>query len=388
MESIELSEEQVLYFRARRGHLAGPGAADAAASARAIIGAQAQQLAPALLALSLRTRGRPTSDELEQRIFGASRSLVRTWGQRDTLHLYDARSDWRAVVAARESWSPGGRGGPLPPEDAVDRALAVMHKAPGPITRADLVEMVPAGYVEALRERAEMAGMDARRLAAARLLWRLSQRGDASMAQKIGAEQAYAARSDWFSDLPWAAERDGAVRSETALARRYLALHGPATATDLAHFFGARVSSARDWLRALEPELAGVVCGARRGLLALAADLDELRSAAPRAERDWPLRLLPMWESMLMAHADKSWTMPDASERKQVWGKAAQVAAVALARGRVVATWRMRRRARRLKIELRPLGAWRRSKHGAALRREGKAVAAHLGLEGVEVVGE
>jgi len=37
---VELSEEQVLFFRASRGHLVGPGAPDAVTAARAILGAQ------------------------------------------------------------------------------------------------------------------------------------------------------------------------------------------------------------------------------------------------------------------------------------------------------------------------------------------------------------
>ena len=99
--TIELTEDQVLYFRARRGHLAGPGAPSAVAAARAILGAQAQQLPPALLALSLRTKGRPPARTLEKQLMKSPRTLVRTWGQRDTLHLYDADVDWAMVVAAR-----------------------------------------------------------------------------------------------------------------------------------------------------------------------------------------------------------------------------------------------------------------------------------------------
>ena len=76
--AIEVSEEQVLWFRARRGHLAGPGAPDAATAARAIIGAQSQQLPPSLLALSLRTKGRPTARTIRMELL-ESRTLVRTW---------------------------------------------------------------------------------------------------------------------------------------------------------------------------------------------------------------------------------------------------------------------------------------------------------------------
>jgi hypothetical protein len=92
-DAVEVSEDQVLHFRARRGHLAGPGAANATAAARAILGAQAQQIPPALLALSMRTRGRPSAEALRAQLFGSGRRLVRTWGQRDTLHVCDPAAD-------------------------------------------------------------------------------------------------------------------------------------------------------------------------------------------------------------------------------------------------------------------------------------------------------
>ena len=55
---LEISEEQVLYFRSRRGHLIGDGAVDAPAAARAILGAQAQQEGSGLLALCLRAKAK------------------------------------------------------------------------------------------------------------------------------------------------------------------------------------------------------------------------------------------------------------------------------------------------------------------------------------------
>ena len=97
MAKVDVSEEQVLLFRARRGHLAGPGARTVSEAARSIIGAQSQQLEPSLLALSIRTAGRPTAAAIRSEIFGDKRTLVRTWGQRDTIHVYDARAHWRRV---------------------------------------------------------------------------------------------------------------------------------------------------------------------------------------------------------------------------------------------------------------------------------------------------
>ncbi len=380
---IEVTEEQVLYFRARRGHLAGPGAPSPVAAARAIIGAQSQQLPPAMLALSARCRGRPTAANIKAQLL-ATRRLVRTWGQRETLHLYDPATDWRVVVAARAQWAPGGRGGPMPSEATLDKALAVIESAGGPLSRSDLISVAPRSYVRALQERASAAGMKADRLAAARLFWCLALRGDVCVAEKVGVEQTYAARSAWFPKLKWPRAPE-AFKAATDLARKYLAVYGAATATDVAHFFGARVKTAREWLAALDDELSPVHCGDRKGLVALSGDRPDLTARPATASTGWPLRLLPLWDSMLMGHADKTWTVPDEADRKVVWRKGAFVAAVAIARGRVVATWSYSKRRRRLAVEVEPLSRFNAKNHTAQLRREAEAVAAHLDLDGADV---
>lgn len=377
VDLIEVSEEQALYFRARRGHLAGPGADRPEAAAAAIGGAQSQQLPTGLLAIAQRTESRPDAEELRRTLF-EERRLVRTWGQRDTVHLYDP-ADWRLVVAAREEWAPGGRGGPLPTKAAVDRALGALRASKRPLTRGDLEALVPDAYVEALSERAAMASMDPRRLGAARLFWQLNNRGDAFIADQIGPEQSYAAREDGYPSLEWGEQDPRAAAVE--LARRYLAANAPATVQDVAHFWGARVTTAREWLAELEAagELVGVRCGDRTGLFARVDDVDELRRKPPRGVGDWPLRLLPTWDTLLMSHADKSWTVPDESERPAVWRKAAMVSPVVLSRGRVVATWKQKKRARRLDVEVHPLGGWTKRLE-AGVRRDAAAVAGHHGL--------
>ena len=67
--------------------------------------------------------------------------------------------------------------------------------------------------------------------------------------------------------------------------RAYLAVYGAATATDVAHFFGARVSNAKLWLAALDGELTAVRCGDRQGLLALAPDIPALTVKPPAAAK-------------------------------------------------------------------------------------------------------
>ena len=382
---LALDEDQVLWFRARRLHLAPPGALDAAAAARAALGVQSQQIGPSLLGLSQRTKGRPTAAALERELFEAPRSLVRTWGQRDTLHVYDPATDWAAVVAARQLWAAGGRRGAMPAEAAVDKARAVLLAAEVPISRKDVAHLVSAKVLREI-EIVVGAGPVALGHAAGRLIWRLAQRGEACMAARVGSAQAYAARTHWFPGLAWPAVLDPLLAA-VEHTRRYLAGYGPATAADLAHFFGAHARAARQWLEVLEKAgaLLPVACGARKGLFALQADRKALAAAPPTSATAWPLRLLPMWDGYLMGNADKSWTVADAADGKRVWRKAAVVAAVALWRGRAVANWSHSVKGKRLRVQVEPLSGWRQSKHAAGLRREAKAVAAHLGLEGAEV---
>ena len=385
---LEVPEAAVLYFRARRGHLAGSGASDARSAARAMIGAQAQQLYPALLALSQRTSDRPTFDALQAQLL-ESKELVRIWGQRDTLHVFDP-GDWATVISAKTEWAPGGRRGGMPPEALVDQAMKIVE-AQGTACRTDLLDLSPQSYLRVVKERLDSVsqlsstGDAVKRFAAGRLLWRLTLRGDACSAGKIGSEQLYAARSSWFPDLPWPAQEPQAAA--TRLARRYLGLYGPATVMDVAHFFGARVREAKAWLDSLaaDRELVEVECDGRERLIALAEDTDALAVEPPNGLRDWPVRLLPMWDAMLMSHADKSWAVPDAADRKLIWKKAAVVAPVVLARGKPVATWSHKATTKALRVAISPLSGWREKQHAGGVRREARAVAAHLGLEDAEV---
>lgn len=383
VKPIEVDEERALWFRAQRTLLAGEGASDPATTARTILGAQSQQIGPSLHALSLRTQGRPTAKELQERILGDDRDLVRTWGQRETIHVYDPASDWRLVVAAREQWAPAGRAGPMPSEAQVDKAFRILEKLGEPITRDDLLSSVSRAYAKQIEERAGSKEASIR-FSAARLIWRMALRGDVCIAQKRGAVQSYAARAQWFPDLEWEARED-AFEANVLLARRYLALHAPASAQDIAYHFGARVRDARAWLEALESETVDVACAGRKGLVALRGDANALKEKAPTTAKQWPLRLLPLWDTQLMSHADKSWIAPDASEHKSIWKKAAMVCATAVDRGRIVATWTHKKRGKRVELEVQPLSSWRKSKHARQVEREADALAAHLGLEGASV---
>ena len=388
--SLTLKEEQVLAFRARRGHLLGPGATDPVAAARVILGAQSQQLGTSLFALSQRTKSRPTHAQLEELLFGTGAPLVRTWGQRDTIHVYDAVTHWRSLIAARQQWSQSGRRGAFPPEALVRKTLTFLREEfRAPATRKDIQHLVSKAY---LQDCIDKMGTEKGALpfAAGRILWTLAHRGATRLGPKIGAEQQSVVRELWHEGLPWPGQVE-AQSANVGLVRQTLALHGAMTVQDIAHFWGAKVRQAKAWVDELEEEspLLDVTCGDRVGLLALAEDHRALARKVPDSKAEaWPVRLLPQWDTLLMGHADKSWTVPVAEERKQVWKIAAVVAPAVLARGRIVATWSHRRRAKAVDVLVQPLSGWRKTRHLSGVRKEAKALAAFYELADATVTVE
>jgi hypothetical protein len=126
------------------------------------------------------------------------------------------------------------------------------------------------------------------------------------------------------------AKHDEAVRR---LARRYLEAFGPASLRDIAQFTMLR-----------NPVL-------RRALEAMADEVDELegpegvdavrRAGAPRGSEDAPAppRLLPMWDSVLLAYADRSRVIPPAY-RPLVIRRNGDVLPTLLVDGYVAGVWR------------------------------------------------
>lgn len=348
---------------------------------------QSQQLAPSLWGLAQRCAGSFTAAALQDELFGDDCTLVRTWGNRGTVHVYDL-DHWRQVIASKAAWAVDVQRNVMPPSELVEQAHAQIVASGGMVTRADLMPLVKGAY---LRESKAYIGdmMDPKRLGASRLIWSLVNRGDLCFAAKKGAEQAYVLRKIAHPKLKW--PRLTGARASLELARDYLRSCGPASVHDLAHFFGARISQANKWEAALRAEGAlidvDVSTESGRACFALAEDEVDLRATAPNGQQEWPVRLLPMWDGLLMSHSDKSWSVPLEAERKLVWKKAAMVAPVVLARGLVVATWAHKLRAKCADVTITPLSGWRKTKHLAGVKKAAQAYAEHMGRPESQVLG-
>jgi hypothetical protein len=178
-----------------------------------------------------------------------------------------------------------------------------------------------------------------------------------------------AAASAWldepaFLDEPLAIEH---------LVRRYLDAFGPATMADAAAWSGLTIARLRPGFAAIDK--AGDLWHARddqgRALL------DLVTAPRPGAEVDAPPRLLPMWDSLLLAHADRTRVIDDIA-RSVVIGRNGDTLPTFLVDGRVAGLWwAVAEPGARCRIELEPFARL----STAALRsltREAERLAAFL----------
>ena len=122
-----------------------------------------------------------------------------------------------------------------------------------------------------------------------------------------------------------------AVAARTELLRRYLAAFGPSTRADIADWSGLRVSDFASALDALEPLRRFRDEGGRELL-------DLPRAPLPAGDTPAPVRFLPKWDNVLLAHADRRRILSN-ELRKVVIAKNGDVTQTFLVDGVVAGSW-------------------------------------------------
>ncbi len=335
---MEITPDQVAWHRFRRSGLIEPFDGPIAA-AGSLLGVQSQFLQSAGLSLQNRLR-EPFSEADLARLLHDERTLVRTWGQRNTAHVY-AVADWATIVSATQVLS-------------TYRERAVEHLK---LDEAELLAAIDrvgdllAGWDRGCR--ADFLEADPSLAPwfewGTALVMDLARRGLVCHAHLEGGRSYFAHRDRWLPELTWAPT--STEHACLQLAERYFASYGPATVRDLAFWFGGKMTDARGWVAALEDCLVEVTVDGEQMHLAC-DDISEI-AAPPPPRKEWPIRMLHRFDPLVLPHKDKSWLVAD-EHYKSVWRKAGFVEAVVIRHGRIAGTWRYDKKGKGIGVAVEP----------------------------------
>jgi hypothetical protein len=312
-------------------------------------GLQAQEPKPPFLGLWSRLAG---FDEADLRQALDDRTVVRATMMRGTLHLCRA-ADYVACRASLQPMLTRAMTSALR-----DRSEGLEPDAVLPVARELLTEQ-PRTFDE-LRTLLQAAFPDVNHRAlgyAVRMLLPLVM---VPTEDRWGFPRV----ADFTLAEGWVGCSLSSVPEPDELVLRYLAAFGPATAADAQTWSG--LQGIKAVLERLRPRLVTFADEAGRELF----DLPD----APRPDADvaTPVRFLPEFDSLMLAHADRTRVIAD-EHRPAVITKNLRVKATFLVDGRVAGTWEVKRTRREATLTLMPFQGLSK-RDGEALRAEGEAM--------------
>jgi hypothetical protein len=164
-------------------------------------------------------------------------------------------------------------------------------------------------------------------------------------------------------DARFALAEAGEDEAPEPLVRRYLAAFGPASAADAQTWSGLRglapVLEAMDDLERFEDDRGRTL-------------FDLADAPRPDADAPAPVRFLPEFDNLVLAHADRT-RLLDEQHRPRVVTKNLRVKATFLVDGRVAGTWKSERKGKKAALALEPFARLRKA-DAAALVQEGEAL--------------
>ena len=294
---------------ARGQRLAGAPHSGVADTVRAVAALQAQDAGAAALGVRARRPG-TTSAEVDAARF-EDRSIARTWVMRGTLHLIPAEdARWMVAllgpVGLRKSARRIAELGV-----GTDAAAAAARTAlkDGPLTRKELADAVRGAGVK-LPDHPQVPAW---------LTGVVALRGEIIE----GPANRFVLFDDWLPS--GSAPADPVVE----LARRHAHAHPPSAPQDFAAWSGLGMRAARGAYEQLELEEVEVL---------------GRRAWVPRALEPAPphVRLLPMFDSYLLGHRDRSLIL-DPEHDKAVRPGGGILAATVVVNGRIEGTWKLER---------------------------------------------
>lgn len=325
-------------------------------AAAALFGIQAQIHSAGAISLFNRTAGL-TLVKTENKLF-ETRTLVKLWGQRGTLHFYKTE-DWALLSSAYNkqlSWTKryyikcGGKAEEY--DETVRLVTAVLEKR-GTATRDDVRHL--------LSKNSHLAS------SWGGIFFDLARRGIACHGKSNGPQGVFASRTHWLGNKRWRLIPEEAAQLE--IARRYFAACGPATAQDFSYWRGITLSRAKQYIKQIAGELEEV--RTELGLMFM-------KKGARIENKLPPPRLLYRFDPVLLGHKDKSWLVP-AAFMKRVIRPAGHMEGIAVEDGIACATWRYDRESKGLCFTAIPFGKQAKNSFDT-FKPRAKDIAAFMGL--------
>ena len=285
---------------------------------RSVMALQAQEPAAPYLALWNRIDGFDPND-LDRAL--ANAAIVKTSLFRFTLHAVDAGDIPWARAAMRSRVRDAGY------HDVLDDIGLTTERVDELLERLSTVMVEPHGNADIERVLSELVpeAADPARLWSALRIVGAFRNAPTTDPWSFGRRPA-------FLPCTVAADDEPAVAAE--LVRRYLTAFGPATIADMSQFTILK----RSTLREVVESMADVVAVAGPD----GAQLVDVDGGGPQPDAETstlPPRLLGMWDSVLLAYADRSRVIPD-EHRPHVIRRNGDVLPTVLVEGLVRGVWR------------------------------------------------
>ncbi|MGI9118890.1 MAG: winged helix DNA-binding domain-containing protein [Acidimicrobiales bacterium] len=342
---LGVSWPQALAWRAERQLLVSP-LPDVVEVARQLAGVQAQVASSAEQAVWLRSGLAPT---VTRSALWEERKLVKTWAMRGTLHWLPADEYPMWTVALRDKERNLKRGA------AWERYHGMSYAQLLAITDAvaEIVGATPLNRQELASQLSDHTGDPAlgqavRSSFGGSVLKTAAAEGSLCFGPDRGRNVTFVDPKRW---IPGRWSEPSAEEARACVVRRFLDACGPATAADLARWWGVPPAEGKRLLRGVGEEAEEVELDGERAWV-LTDSIDSLAAASPLKGH---VRLLPGFDTYVLSpHSHRRHAWPE-GRHDRISRAAGWITPTVLVDGRIAAVWQPERCAGKVSIQIEPL---------------------------------